>query len=214
MSSVEMPRSIVDRARYRLRHHLVIQALLIMLGSVGIEIAPYYITHESLNPEAKPQVDPGLGPLTVCLLSPAEIEAVYTHPDSKEMGDMKVYLDERCLCFGLRLKEEIAACMWCNLHRCHHRFNTFTVKDDEAYLCGMVTFRSYRGRNLAPLLRYEVYRYLNGNGRTKFYSITEFFNHSALKFKEKLGSKPLRLNIYIGLFKRYRWNITLKRFPI
>jgi hypothetical protein len=210
-----MSQRIIDRVRDKFRHRLVLQSLFGMLGRAGIEIVPYYVTHESLNHETEPSVDPELGPVAVCLLSPAEIEAVYTHPDSKVMGDVKAtYLDERCLCFGLKLKGEMAAYMWCNLHRCHNRLNKFPLKEDEAYLCSAVTFRAYRGRNLAPLLRYELYRYLNQIGRTNFYSITEFFNTSALKFKEKLRARPLRLCLYIGLFNRCQWNLTLKRFRI
>jgi len=184
-----------------------------MLERTGIEIVPYYVTYESLNHETEPSVDPELGPVAACLLSPAEIEAVYTHPDSKVMGDMKsTYLAERCLCFGLKLNGDMAAYMWCNLHRCHNHLNKFPLKEDEAYLCSAVTFKAYRGKNLAPFLRYELYRYLNQIGRTNYYSLTEFFNTSALKFKEKLGARPLRLSLYIGLFNRCRWNITLRRY--
>jgi len=212
---VQMSQSIVDRVKEKVRHHLVLQALFGTLARVGIEVAPYYVTHEYLNPEIKLRLDPELGQVVTALLSPEEIEALYTHPDSKVMGDVKAtYLDERCLCFGLKVNGETAAYMWCNLHRCHHRFDMFPLKDDEAYLCSAVTFRAYRGNNLAPVLRYEVYRHLNQTGRTNFYSLTEFFNTSALKFKEKLGARQLRLGLHIGLFKRFHWSITLKKYRV
>ena len=88
----------------------------------------------------------------------------------------------------------------------------FPLKDDEAYLCSAVTFRAYRGKNMAPFLRYELYKHLNQIGRTNFYSITEFFNTSAQKFKEKLGAKPIKLGLYVGLFNRWQWSITLKKY--
>ena len=208
-----MPQGIVGLVRDKVRHRLVLQSLFGMLGRTGIEIVPYYVTHESLNHETEPGVDPKLGPIAACLLSPAEIEAVYTHPDSRVMGDVKsTYLAERCFCFGLKLNGEMAAYMWCNLHRCHSRFNMFPLKDDEAYLCSAVTFRAYRGKNMAPFLRYELYKHLNQIGRTNFYSITEFFNTSAQKFKEKLGAKPIKLGLYVGLFNRWQWSITLKKY--
>ena len=207
-----MPQGIIDQLRDKRRHHLVLQSLSRVLGCKGIEIVPYYITHESLKHETEPRVNPELGPVAACLLSPAEIEEVYTHPESKVMGDEATLLDERCLCFGLKLKGEIAACMWCNLHRCHSRITRFPIKEDEAYLCSAVTFKPYRGKNLAPLLRYELYRYLNQIGRTNFYSITECFNTPARKFKEKLGAKHLKLGLHIRLFNRCRWNITLRRY--
>jgi hypothetical protein len=209
-----MPQGIIDQLRAKRRHHLVLQSLSRVLGCKGIEIAPYYVTHESLKHETEPSVDPELGPVAACLLSPAEIEEVYTHPESRVMGDEATLLDERCLCFGLKVKGEMAAFMWCNLHRCHSRITRFPLKEDEAYLCSAVTFTAYRGKNLAPLLRYELYRYLNQIGRTNFYSITEYFNTPARKFKEKLGARQLRLGLHIRLFNRCDWNITLKRFRI
>ncbi len=214
MSHVEKPSGIIDQLRDKRRHHLLLQTLSRVLGCKGIEIVPYYVTQEFLKHETEPRVDPELGPVAARLLSPAEIEEVYTHPESKVMGDEATLLDERCLCFGLKIKGEMAACMWCNVHRCHSRLARFFLKEDEAYLCSAVTFKAYRGRNLAPLLRYELYRYLNQIGRTNFYSITEVFNTPARKFKEKLGARHLRLGLHIRLFNRCDWNITLKRYRI
>jgi ribosomal protein S18 acetylase RimI-like enzyme len=214
VSQVEMPQGIVGQLRDKFRHRLVLQTLSRVLGCKGIEIVPYYVTQEFLKHETKPSVDPELGPVAACVLSPAEIEEVYTHPESKVMGGEETLLDERCLCFGLKVKGETAAYMWCNVQRCHSRLTRFPLKEDEAYLCSAVTFKAYRGKNLAPLLRYELYRYLNQMGRTNFYSITEVFNTPARKFKEKLGARHLRLGLHIGLFNRCDWNITLKRYRV
>lgn len=210
-----MSQSLVDRVKEKVRYHLVLQALFGTLARVGIKVVPYYVTRECLNTETKPALDPQMGEVVTALLSPEEIEAVYIHPDSRVMGDVKAkYLDERCLCFGLRVNGETAAYMWCNLHRCHSELTKFALKDDEAYLCSMVTFKAFRGKNLAPFLRYEVYRHLNRTGRTNYYSITELFNTSALKFKEKLGARQLRLGLHIGLFNRLHWSITLKNYRV
>lgn len=214
MSQVEKPPGIIDQLKDKRRHHLLLQTVSRVLGCRGIEIVPYYITRETLKPEIAPSVDPDLGVVATSLLSPAEIEEVYTHPEAKLMGDKATLLDEHCLCLGLRIKGEIAACMWCNLHRCHSRIVAFPLKEDEAYLCSAVTLKAYRGKNLAPLLRYELYRYLNHIGRTNFYSITEYFNTPAQKFKEKLGARHLRLGLHIRLFNRCDWNITLKRYRV
>jgi len=213
VSQVETPRGTIHQLRDKFRHRHVLQTLFKVLGRHHIEIIPYYVTHESLKHETEPRVDTELGPVAACLLSLAEIEEVYAHPDSEVMAYEKAtLLDERCLCFGLKLKGEIAAYMWCNIHRCHSRLTQFPLKEDEAYLCSAVTLKAYRGRNLAPLLRYELYRYLNELGRTSFYSITEYFNTPAWKFKEKLGARQLRLNLHIRLGSRYERDITLKRF--
>jgi GNAT superfamily N-acetyltransferase len=190
----------------------VVHTVLKVLAGRGIEIVPYYLTQESLEPGIAPEVDPELGPVTAWVLSPAEVEELFTHPEAKAMGNKERLLRERCFCFGLRLDGGIAACMWCNVHRCHSELTSFPLKENEAYMCSAVTFKAYRGRNLAPFLRCELHRYLKQMGRTKLYSITEFFNTPALKFKEKLGAKQVKLGLHIRLFNRCRWNITLRRY--
>lgn len=212
VSQLERRQSLLGLIRERVRHGLVLHTISRVLGCRGIEIIPYYLTQESLAQGTAPSVDQELGPVAARLLSPAEIEEAFTHPESKLMGDRETLLDEHCLCFGLKLKGEIAACMWCNLHRCHSQLNTFLLKEDEAYLCSAVTFRAYRGRNLAPFLRHELHRYLEQTGRTKLYSITEYFNTPARRFKDKLGAKQVKLGLHIKLFNRCRWNVTLRRY--
>jgi hypothetical protein len=51
-------------------------------------------------------------------------------------------------------------------------------------------------------------------GRANFYSITEYFNIPAQKFKKKLGARPLRLDVHIRLGSRYQRNITLKKYRV
>lgn len=212
MSQVESRQGLLGVIRERVKHRLVLHTILRVLGSRGIEIVPYYLTQESLEQGIVPTLDPEMGPVTAWVLSPAEIEDLFTHPEANMMGDKERLLTERCFCFGLKLKGEIAACMWCNVHRCHSGLTSFPLKENEAYLCSAVTFKAYRGRNLAPFLRYELHRHLKEMGRTKLYSITESFNTPALKFKEKLGAKQLKLGLSIRLFNRWQWNMTLRRY--
>ena len=86
------------------------------------------------------------------------------------------------------------------------------IKENEAYLLNMFTFNSFRGKNLAPYLRYYCYRYLENRNITIKYSISNYFNKSAIKFKKKLNSKHLILYVNIELFKKLQWHFVLKRF--
>ena len=195
------------------KHHLVIRYLLNRIRYTGIHMIPYYLTQERLNPETKPEVSPEIGPVTVSLLSPPEMEAVYTELLSKGLAVSRAILaKDRCECFVLKIKGEIVASSWCNLRRCHDRLSSFSLKEDEAYLCNAATLNAYRGKNLAPFLRYAVYEHLNRLGRTKLYSITEYFNTPAVRFKEKLGARQLRVGLCIRFFNRWKWDITLKRY--
>jgi hypothetical protein len=76
----------------------------------------------------------------------------------------------------------------------------------------MYTFEAYRGKNLAPYLRYHSYKLLEDQGIDKLYSISAYFNKSSLKFKQKLNAQHLQLLLHVGLFKRFHWNYTLKTY--
>jgi hypothetical protein len=71
---------------------------------------------------------------------------------------------------------------------------------------------SRRGNNLAPYLVYKSYEILQAMGRDKIYSVTEYFNTSAIKYKRKLKIKRLELILFIRLFKKYHWSIKLKSY--
>jgi GNAT superfamily N-acetyltransferase len=210
-----MPQSAISQLRDKFRHRHVMLSLFRFLGRHHIEIDLYYVNHRSLRDGLEPSMDRGLGPVTTCLLSPAEIEEVYAHPDGEVwVHEKKTLLDEGCLCFGLKLNGEIAAYTWCNLYRCHSRLTKFPLKEDEAYICSTATLKAYRGKNLAPLLGHELHRYLTQEGRTNFYSLTEYFNTPARRYRDKLGARPLRLTLHIRLGSRFEKDITLKRFRI
>ncbi|MFT4832558.1 MAG: hypothetical protein ACI815_002214, partial [Psychroserpens sp.] len=104
------------------------------------------------------------------------------------------------VCIGLENNKEIAAYMFIGLNSFNFKQKKFNILENEAYLFNMWTFHSFRGRNLAPYLRYKGYELLNEMGRDTKYSITEYFNKSSIKFKNKLNSKHLKLYIYLELF--------------
>jgi ribosomal protein S18 acetylase RimI-like enzyme len=140
-------------------------------------------------------------------------ERVYDHPETKEYATLvKAFRNDSHLCFGLKQNQEIMAFMWCNLDRCHWYASPFALKEDEAYLFDAYTYKKYRGMNLAPYLMYQVYKSLNKIGRTKLFSITEYLNTPAMKFKKKLGCRHLKLALFIKPFRLFKWNITLKDF--
>jgi hypothetical protein len=208
-----MSQHMIERIKRLTKYHLVLRFIFNKLRYAGIHIIPYYLTQERLNREIKPNVNPELGTVTVSLLSPPEMEAVYAYLESKGLAVSRATLAKQsCECFVLKIKDEIVASSWFKLHCCHDRLLSFPLKKDEAYLCNAATLNSYRGKSLAPFLRYEAYKYLEQIGRTKFYSITEYFNTPALKFKEKLGAKQLKLGLCIRFLNRWKWNITLRIF--
>ena len=79
--------------------------------------------------------------------------------------------------------------MWINIKERGFKETIIQLKSDEAYLWNMYTMESFRGMNIAPYLRYKSYEVLKGMGRDKLYSISEYFNTPAIKFKLKLNAK-------------------------
>ncbi len=47
-------------------------------------------------------------------------------------------------------------------------------------------------------------------GRNKIYSVSIYFNSSAIRYKEKLNAKNIKLVLYIEIFKIIKWRFTLK----
>lgn len=164
------------------------------------------------NVEIMPVVSQRVSPV-VSLLSVSEMKAEYENMKRKGLAISKeIVQNYQCLCFALRIEGEIVASSWCNLQRCHDQLSSFPLERDEAYLCNAATLDTFRGMNLAPYLRFQMYKYLRQTGRTKLYSITEFFNTPAIKFKEKLGAQPLKLGLQLKISHKHQFNVTLRTY--
>ena len=86
------------------------------------------------------------------------------------------------------------------------------MEPNEAYLYDMYVKKAFRGRNLAPALRYKSYEVLKDMGRDTFYSITERSNTASFRFKQKLGAKLVFLGLYVEFFGKFRKRWALKRY--
>ncbi|MGB5783474.1 MAG: GNAT family N-acetyltransferase, partial [Eudoraea sp.] len=115
-------------------------------------------------------------------------------------------------CIALRHEGEIAAFTLIELDHFNYNRMVFHLKENEAYLFHMYTFESYRGKNLAPYLRYQSYLMLRDMGRDKIYSITQYFNKSSKNFKKKLNARNLQLYINIIIFKKYQHHFVLRSY--
>ncbi|MHC4843946.1 MAG: GNAT family N-acetyltransferase [Planctomycetota bacterium] len=115
-------------------------------------------------------------------------------------------------CFGAKYQGKIAAFTWSNFESCHDKRYKFPLRDDEAYLWDAFTIPSFRGKGIAPYLRFKFYEELQKLGRNTFYSITLCSNKSALRFKKKLNAKPLILAIHVRLLKKWSWSWKIKNY--
>jgi len=119
-------------------------------------------------------------------------------------------LENGCLCFAVKYKGEIAAYSWCNLSHFQYKGKIVSLNQNEAYLFDARTYKPFRGKNLAPYLRHEFCKLLNKRGIERFISISLWSDSASIKFKKKLGHKPIQLFLYVCLLRKFHIHFRLR----
>jgi hypothetical protein len=180
-----------------------------------VQLYPLYLVIEGQADHYDIDINPKIDKdrLKVSLLGPADMKQLAQLPGVRETEEeLALRLQSGFLCLALRYDSSIIAYMWCNLLVCDHKHLRFQLNKDQAYLTKAYTTQEYRGLNLAPYLRCQFYKYLYEMGRTRLYSITDYLNMPAQRFKAKLSAKPCGLYLGITFLKRYRALIKLKNY--
>ena len=199
----------------RTRREGVLFALLHYSARVGIRVQPYYYMRETLPAEISEHLTQLPEGFEFSAFGRDDVRAISV------LEERKRYVNERYVihnlnkgdaCLGVKHRGEIVAFTWYSLARCASRLHPVTMKENEAYLYDMYVLKAHRGSNVAPALRYRNYEVLRGMGRDTFYSVTELSNPASMRFKQKLGARPVLLGIYIGLFDKFQVRWVLRRF--
>ena len=179
-----------------------------------IKIKPFYLVREGLFPLDNQTITTKLSPCETFMLKPSDIRiiAAYKERDQSE-DEMLAMLKNDCYCMGIKHNDKIVAYGWFELKNCAPNYVSFPLKKNEAYLSGVRTLKTYRGNNLAPYLRYQMYEHLNKIGRTTLYSITDFSNVPSISFKKKLGAYNLKLYLSIRITKYFHRVWLLRTYP-
>lgn len=193
-----------------IKHGLFFQGLRHAVAKMGVDIMPYYWVEEEHTRSEKPVIKTDIH-FVFKSLNAAEIDSIKTKSDSINQNKIIQSLADGQECVGLLSNNDVAAYMFVELKDFTFKNHLFKIRENEAYLLNMFTFEEFRGKNLAPYLRYLCYRELENRGIDKKYSISNYFNKSAIRFKEKLNSKPLKLYINIELFKKVQWHFLFKK---
>ncbi len=196
---------------FRIKHGLILFSILNLLQRIGIEINPYWIDEEGLAHGKEPAIRDDVDLYTTGPLDKDVVIDLY-HSLGWDPSDLLERLKSDYHGVGLYRKKELTAFMLMRFHSFSYKGNFIALKENEAYLENMYTYEQFRGRNLAPFLRYQCYKILAAEGKTTCYSITQTFNKSSRKFKSKLNAVHRELWFQIGLFKKYRRNFLLKRY--
>jgi hypothetical protein len=205
---------IFKKFRIKFKHSHFMRPIFDALSKIGIRLSPFFIFQETVDPDQYGNFCPkAFKEYEVGLWGPDEIKAMALIPGRKfSEQELISRLQEGQWCLGLRKNEAIIAFSWCNFKECSFLFDRWPLKDGEAYLHDAYTCVDYRGKGLAPYLRYCLCKELMKNGYTKFYSLSDYFNTPAVNFKKKLNAKKMKLNLYMVLFGKWHLCFTIKDY--
>ena len=182
------------------------------LAKIGLDFMPYYWVKEATSSITPPEIRGDNKDFEISTFGETEINYIKNTIIGIEQKDLLADLKNGEICVGLKNKDEIAAYMFIKCTPFTFRKRFFDLHPTESYLHSMYTFESYRGKNLAPYLRYQSYKLLEEKGINTYFSVSEYLNKSTIKFKKKLNSKPVKLYLSLVLFKKITMNFTLKTY--
>ena len=198
----------------KLRYGLIWQAIRNRIEKMGLDIRPFYLMQEDFRNHAVPKIKNDDNEFIFCELSREEVNQKWKYAPGYSLEKLMELFDEGKKCYGVMHKGEIVAFMWVDFKNWMFTGRSVPIKENEAYLTHMYTLESYRGRNIAPFLRYHCMQALSQTGKDIYYSVTEYFNTSAARYKKKLDSKKILFGISVILFKKHARFYILKRYKL
>jgi GNAT superfamily N-acetyltransferase len=164
---------------------------------------------ESITP---PSMDSTFDGYKIVFLGPEDMNSIAAIPGRKPTEvELLSRLNEGKVCLGVKHEQELIAFTWYDLKESNIKGNKHLLKDSEAYLFDAYTLESYRGKGIAPFMRYRSYQELAKMGRRRLLSFCDYFNTAAIRFKEKLKAKPLEFRL-ASSFKGIHLDLRLKRY--
>lgn len=198
---------------YRIRHGLVLMSIQNLLLRIGIDVGPFWIEREGLDLCQEPKLRDNKDLYQLRYLEIGNVFDLFEKLRWRT-DTLRKELPEEYKVVGLYRGNDLAALMMIRFREFRCGAKVFRLQENEAYLENMYTYENFRGKNLAPYLRYHCYKILAESGINSCYSLTQCFNTSSRKFKAKLGAQHQELYLHIGLFKRFRKTFLLKRYPV
>ena len=141
-----------------------------------------------------------------------EIAAIEPHYEWLTIEKLSAGLKNGEKFFGAKYRGKIVSFSWARFESSDDPFYRFPLRENEVYFWYSYTVSSFRGKGIAPYLRRKFYNELHKLGRDTFHSITHCSNKPAVRFKEKLNAKPLKLFIRIRLLKKWSWSWKIKNY--
>lgn len=205
--------SYLQSIKAKLKYSGIVRLFLDAFGRIGVQITPYYIVMEGLFEDLKPYLGTGFEAYDVGFLGHDDMQAIAAIP-GRNISEVELIerLENGNLCFGLKLNGDLGAFTWCHLAEYRGLGRIKPLAQDEAYLFDAYTLFPYRGKGIAPYIRYQLYKELAKLGKHKLYSYSDAFNASSLNFKKKLNAKITEKHLSIDIFRRWQLNFLIRKY--
>ena len=185
------------------------------LIKVKIKITPYYLLLEGLFDKRMSHLETGFDDYEICYLNADDMKIIAAIPDRQVLEETTlIWLNEGKKCLGVKWKGELVAFTWYNLDECTAEFRRFPLASNEAYLFDAYTMMNFRGKGLAPYVRYQLYKELLKLNRTRLYSISSYYNQQSINFKKKLNAKTIDLGLHISIFGKWEFSRIIRKYKI
>ena len=178
-----------------------------------VQVIPYYIMKEVFVDHDELSIIPRVEDLEISVLTRDDMAYLGNHKEgSASTEQYNRMIDSGCICLAAKHKGEIASYSWADQRYLTYKGKTIVLKQNEAYLFDARTYKAFRGKNLAPYVRHELYKLLRQRGVDRFLSITLLSNTASMRFKQKVGANPIDMFLYVGLLRKFHMHFHLKNY--
>jgi hypothetical protein len=201
------------RLKQKFKYNSLFRILHDGLVKTGLKISFFYLVEEGLNLSPDKFENKEFKDYSLEFLKEENIDQICLIPERPRKKEILInQLRNGCSCLVFKKDDGIVGYTWFNIYVCNFNAYKFSLKENEAYLFDAYVLIKFRGKNIAPFIRYKCYKELEKLGRTRLYSISETVNKQSINFKKKLNAKFVLLALYVCLFKKWTYSKALKKF--
>lgn len=195
-----------------IKHGLFWHGIRNNFARLGLDAMPYHWSKTTIQSAREPTIKADNLDLKFSVFGESEINFIKSNIIGIADKDLLDYFKNGETCIGLKHQDEIVAFLFIRKHSFYFRKRYFSLGENDSYLHSMYVFEKYRGKNIASYLRYQGFNLLAKENISTSYSISEYFNKSAIKYQRKSNSQPIKLYLSLILFRKKTMNFTLKTF--
>lgn len=171
-----------------------------------VEVSSFYVFREDIHFKGDKEHVPPLNNLHVTLLDTSHIPQMIELAEGKTPAAALHRRFERGdKCLAVFKDEELISFTWVTFNWLSFGCYNLKLHADEAYLFDMYVAPEHRGWGVAGYTRYQLYKYLVGQRKTRLISVSLKGNKPAFRFKEKLGGRIVDRGVSIKVCNRWRF---------